>query len=42
MLRGVYAALITPFDKRENIDEKGAKPLFTGHRQRRHRRLYSQ
>jgi 4-hydroxy-tetrahydrodipicolinate synthase len=27
MLRGVYSAMITPFDKNENIDEKGVETL---------------
>lgn len=28
MLRGVYSAMITPFDKNENIDEKGVEAII--------------
>ncbi len=28
MLRGVYSAMITPFDKNENIDEKGVETII--------------
>jgi dihydrodipicolinate synthase/N-acetylneuraminate lyase len=28
MIRGVYAALITPFDKNENIDEKACETII--------------
>src|SRR5262245_12640935 len=28
MLRGIYSAMITPFDKNENIDEKGVETLL--------------
>jgi len=28
MLRGVFSAMITPFDKNENVDEKGVETLI--------------
>ena len=28
MLRGIYSALITPFDENENIDEQGLEKIL--------------